>query len=105
MQGFTTSMIFGMGAVFANIIGMTNQQGSIFLASFTIANVVMQYPVGRMSDRFDRRLVILIVTSISALASAIASIVGLSNYWTTWAHSYFWRLFNDNIFAVYCPCE
>ena len=61
---------------------MTNQQGSIFLASFTIANVVMQYPIGRMSDRFDRRLVILIVASISALAAAIASIVGLSNYWT-----------------------
>ena len=42
----------------------------------------MQYPIGRMSDRFDRRLVILIVASISALAAAIASIVGLSNYWT-----------------------
>ena len=82
LQGFTASMIFGMGAVYANIIGMTNQQGSIFLASFTIANVVMQYPIGRMSDRFDRRLVILIVASISALAAAIASIVGLSNYWT-----------------------
>ena len=60
---------------------MTTQQGSIFLASFTVANVVMQYPVGRLSDRFDRRLVILIVTSISALAAAIASVVGLSNYW------------------------
>ena len=82
LQGFAASMIFGMGAVFANIIGMTNQQGSIFLASFTIANVVMQYPIGRMSDRFDRRLVILFVASISALAAAIASIVGLSNYWT-----------------------
>ena len=82
LQGFAASMIFGMGAVFANIIGMTNQQGSIFLASFTIANVVMQYPIGRMSDRFDRRLVILIVASISALAAAIASIVGLTNYWT-----------------------
>ena len=82
LQGFAASMIFGMGALFANIIGMTNQQGSIFLASFTIANVVMQYPIGRMSDRFDRRLVILIVASISGLAAAIASIVGLSNYWT-----------------------
>ena len=82
LQGFTASMIFGMGAVFANTIGMTNQQGSIFLASVTIANVVMQYPVGRLSDRFDRRLIILIVTSISALAAAMASIVGLSNYWT-----------------------
>ena len=30
LQGFAASMIFGMGAVFANIIGMTNQQGSIF---------------------------------------------------------------------------
>ena len=82
LQGFAASMIFGMGAVFANIIGMTNQQGSVFLASFTVANVVMQYPIGRMSDLFDRRLVILIVASISGLAAAIASIVGLSNYWT-----------------------
>ena len=81
IQGLTASMIFGMGAVFASTIGMTTQQGSIFLASFTVANVVMQYPVGRLSDRFDRRLVILIVTSISALAAAIASVVGLSNYW------------------------
>jgi len=41
----------------------------------------MQYPVGRLSDRFDRRLVILIVASISAVAAAGASFVGISSYW------------------------
>jgi MFS family permease len=81
LQGFTVSMTLGMGAIYTNIIGMTNQQGSVFLASITIANVIMQYPIGRLSDRFDRRLVILLVTTVSALAAAIASFIGLSNYW------------------------
>ena len=94
-------MIFGMGAVFANTIGMTNQQGSIFLASVTIANVVMQYPVGRLSDRFDRRLVILIVTSISAFAAAMASFVGLSNYWILVALT---ALFGGFSMTIYSLC-
>ncbi|MBL55319.1 MAG: MFS transporter [SAR116 cluster bacterium] len=81
LQGFTASMIFGMGAIYATSIGMSNQQGSVFLASVTIANVIMQYPVGHLSDRFDRRLVILIVACISAVAAACASFVGISSYW------------------------
>lgn len=82
LQGMTAGMTFGMGAVYATAIGMSPKQGSIFLASVTIANMFMQYPVGRLSDFFDRRLIIVIVAAISGVTALGASFFGIENYWT-----------------------
>ena len=55
LQGMTTSMAFGLGAIYATTVGLTSQQASIFLSAFTIGNSC-QYPLGRLSDYFDRRV-------------------------------------------------
>ncbi len=67
LNGMSISMIFGMGAVYGKSIGMNSSEISFFIAAPVIGGMLLQYPVGRLSDRFDRRGVIL---GVSAMASA-----------------------------------
>ncbi len=48
----------GMGAVFGTQIGMTTQQIALFIAMLFGGALLLQYPIGWLSDRVDRRKVI-----------------------------------------------
>ena len=81
LQGLTTSMAFGLGAIYATAIGLNSQQASIFLAAFTIGNMILQYPLGRMSDRFDRRVMILLIAILAGFAAVVASQLNGQYFW------------------------
>ncbi len=49
----------GMGAVFAAQIGMSVGQVSLFIATLFAGALVLQYPIGWLSDRLDRRKLLL----------------------------------------------
>lgn len=72
LLGGVFSAQFGMSAVFATRIGLSVTELSIFVATFYIGATLFQYPLGWISDRMDRRVLILMV----ALAGAGGSIVG-----------------------------
>ena len=61
--------LWGMGSVFGTEIGLSNREISIFVALMYIGGLVCQYPVGWMSDRVDRRRLILAMAAIGAVAS------------------------------------
>ncbi|WP_421704047.1 MFS transporter [Aliiroseovarius sp.] len=69
--GGVFSAQFGMAAVFGTEAGLSVGQISIFVSSIYIGGVVLQYPIGWMSDRMDRRFLILIVTGIGAAAATL----------------------------------
>ena len=71
-NGLTISMTNGMGIIYAINIGMSPLQSSIFLASLNIGNLILQYPIGKLSDILDRRVVILIVSFMAFLITGIA---------------------------------
>jgi MFS family permease len=63
---------FGMSAVYGTEAGLSVAQISTFVATIFIGSLVMQYPIGWLSDRMDRRILIL----GAALAGGVASCVG-----------------------------
>ncbi len=67
---------FGMAAVYAAEAGLSLAQISLFIASFYIGALVLQYPIGWMSDRMDRRLLIFASAAIGAVAALIATMFG-----------------------------
>lgn len=73
LLGGVFSAQFGMGAVFAAQAGMSLAQISIFMATFYVGALVLQYPLGWISDRMDRRQLILIV----GLIGGIGAILGM----------------------------
>ncbi|MBC6438452.1 MAG: MFS transporter [Rhodobacteraceae bacterium] len=74
--GGVYSAMFGMSAVYATSIGLSLGQISIFVASFYVGGLLMQYPIGWISDRVDRRWLIMLVSAAGAVAAVLAVISG-----------------------------
>ncbi|MEO9865009.1 MAG: MFS transporter [Yoonia sp.] len=49
---------FGMSAVYGQRVGLTVGQISVFISAIYISALVFQYPIGWLSDRIDRRILI-----------------------------------------------
>jgi len=65
---------FGMAPVYATAIGLSTGQISIFIGAIYVGGLVLQYPIGWLSDRMDRRKLIAIVT----LTGAAGCLIGLA---------------------------
>jgi len=69
---------FGMTAVYGTEAGLTTPQIAVFVSAFYIGGLLFQFPVGWVSDRSDRRLLIMLLafgTGVSAVgALAFASV-------------------------------
>ena len=73
--GVIHSALFSLAAVYAAINNFTVFEISILLFIITLSGVVTQAPIGYLSDKFDRRLVIIISTFLSAGFAFFAIIV------------------------------
>lgn len=79
-SGLIASIIFSMGPVYARLSGMDTMQVATFMAVSILAAVTTQYPVGRLSDRMDRRTVIAgVCTLIMLIATSIAAFPGMAH--------------------------
>ena len=63
---------FGMAAVFGAELGLNVAQISTFVATFYIGALVLQYPIGWLSDRMDRRVLIF----AAALLCGVGAMLG-----------------------------
>lgn len=62
---------FGMSAVYGSQAGLSGARLSAFLAAFYVGGLVLQVPVGWLSDRVDRRVLILVVSAGGAAAAVV----------------------------------
>ena len=73
LMGSVFAAQFGMAAVYATEAGLTINQIPFFTAAFYVGAMLFQYPIGWISDRSDRRVLI----AISAAIAGVASIAGM----------------------------
>jgi MFS family permease len=79
--GFTNSSLIGLGPVFAAGQGLSVSQVSLFMVAFLVGNLVLQVPIGRTSDRFDRRSVLFVVAALTAATCAAMAIMPLPGFY------------------------
>jgi MFS family permease len=72
LSGVTTGAFFTLGPIFAEGRGLSIGEIAIFMASGTVGGFVAAWPLGLLSDRYDRRLVI-----TGAAAAAAASLIAM----------------------------
>lgn len=65
-----------MGAVFGTQINLSAAQISLFVAMLFAGALVLQYPIGWLSDRMDRRVLIFGAASLGAVACAVGFLMG-----------------------------
>ena len=69
--GAILGAIFGMTAIFGSEIGMSVTEISIFVATTYFGGLLFQMPIGWLSDRVDRRFLIIIVSATGGIFSLI----------------------------------
>ncbi|MBJ3761841.1 MFS transporter [Maribius pontilimi] len=67
LTGGVFSAQFGMASVYATQIGLPVAQVALFVGTFYAGGMVFQYPIGFMSDRLDRRLIIVVSSALGGV--------------------------------------
>jgi MFS family permease len=67
LMGGVFSAQFGMAAVYGTERGLTVAEISIFVTAIYLGALLLQYPIGWLSDRMDRRVLILAVSVLGGL--------------------------------------
>ncbi|WP_417676523.1 MFS transporter [Pseudodonghicola sp.] len=76
LMGGVFAAQFGMSAVYGASVGLSMVEISGFVATFYVGALIMQYPLGWVSDRMDRRLLILLVAAAGGLGSVLGMALG-----------------------------
>jgi MFS family permease len=69
VAGLISSAFWGMGAVFAHNIGLSVTGISAFMSTVIFGGAMLLWPVGQLSDRWDRRDVLILVSFVGAAAA------------------------------------
>ena len=75
--GFVNGAFWGMTAVFAAGIGLDEAAIAVLMSATIIGGAILQLPIGHLSDRHDRRTVLVLVSLLAAAAAAAAGYVVL----------------------------
>ncbi len=98
--GLMLGAFYGLAAVHVRRIGLDLSQTATFMSIVILGGVALQWPLGRLSDRYDRRQVIVISLGAAMIASiAIALIASPSGLLLL-----FGGLFGGLSFALYPLC-
>jgi MFS family permease len=74
--GLANGAFGGLGAVFATHIGLSITGVALFMSASLVGGALAQLPIGRLSDRTDRRKVIVAVCILAAVAGSLLALFG-----------------------------
>lgn len=71
LMGGVFSALFGMASVYGTEAQLTATEISTFVAAIYLGGMLLQAPIGWVSDRMDRRMLILIAALVGLVAAAL----------------------------------
>ncbi|HEY7905747.1 MAG TPA: MFS transporter [Wenzhouxiangella sp.] len=74
-SGLGAGAFWGLGPVFAANMGLSTQAIAGFMGLTIFGGVVMMWPVGKLSDRYERRKVLLAACGLTAIMALIAHLL------------------------------
>jgi len=82
LTGAAHGTVFGLGAVYGLQKGFDNSLVALFMASFLWGGFLLQWPIGRLSDKYGRRGVMLLNALVAVVLCLLAAV------WDTTSASY-----------------
>jgi len=77
LMGGVFAAQFGMASVYGAAAGLNAAQISGFVAAIFVGAMTLQLPIGWLSDRMDRRILILGVSAMGALSTGVGIFLGV----------------------------
>lgn len=97
LSGLAMGGFWGLGAVYAGRMGMDTVQIGGFVSLAIVAGALLQWPMGFMSDRLDRRLALAIIAGVGAAGGLMMALFGPLGQWLLVGAA----VFGAGAFAVY----
>ncbi len=89
VDGAVMGALFVFFLIYAGRQSYTEDQAIVFLITMAAGNVMLQYPVGMLADRFDKRI-LLIVFAVAISLFTIAFPFVLHHPWLVWPTLFVW---------------
>jgi MFS family permease len=70
-SGLITGAFWSLGPVYARGVGMETTELTFFMSAVVLGGAIFQLPLGRLSDRFDRRIVLFFSAMVGAAVSVV----------------------------------
>jgi MFS family permease len=99
-SGLIVGGFSGMAPVFGRDVGLDNASIATFIAAALLGGIVLQYPLGRLSDHLDRRWVITLSGVGIALSSIAMATLSGSGEWTLAALSFVFGGFAYTLYSL-----
>jgi MFS family permease len=80
LVGVNNGAFLAMGPIFARGIGLEVGEVSLFMGAAIFGGLLMQWPIGRLSDRLDRRQVLAGVAVLSAVTAAVLAVLSRAEH-------------------------
>lgn len=98
--GMTNSAFRTMSPVYAQEIGLSVADVATFVSISIIGGVVIQYPLGYLSDKHDRRTVLLGTTACAMAAALALALFAGGDRWTNFAFVFVFGSFAMPLFSL-----
>ncbi|MBX9456225.1 MAG: MFS transporter [Rhizobium sp.] len=85
LSGVIAGAWINFSAVYARLSGLTETGGANLIAAVTIGSIVAQFPLGRVSDLVDRRVVMVFGCGLGIVASGWLTLLDGSNEYQLYA--------------------
>jgi Arabinose efflux permease len=73
--GIGNGSFWTLGPIFGVERGLTTEAVAVFMSAAVIGGALAQWPVGRLSDRIDRRVVLLVVLALAATTALLMAVL------------------------------
>ncbi|EHM02716.1 transporter, major facilitator family protein [Acetobacteraceae bacterium AT-5844] len=101
-SGLVLGAVYSLGPVFARgAAGLDTGGAAQFMSVLILGGVLLQWPLGRLSDTFDRRRVIIGTLAALAAAAAMVPFLAAGGLWSLFVAT---ALFGGFAFALYPLC-
>jgi len=81
LAGMILSSIYSLAPIFAQDMGFSIKQVASFMGFIILGGFLLQWPIGHLSDIFERRKVMILVCALTAVLSLVMT---LSFVWPIW---------------------
>ncbi|MGD9868729.1 MAG: MFS transporter, partial [Hyphomicrobiales bacterium] len=98
--GLTNSSFRLIGPLYAERMGLDTAGVAIFVAANIVGGALLQYPLGYMSDRYDRRWLVVVATLGAAFAGIFLTTVGPGTPMLIYAGSFLFGAFAIPLYSL-----
>ena len=101
--GLITGSFWSLAPIYANDSGFTTYQLANFMSAVVLGGALFQIPIGRFSDKFDRRLILIFIAFAGGVISFLTFMASFQDFYAgsvSTGLGFLWGAFGMTMYAI-----